>query len=248
MKTLIGCCGFCMAKSKYYQQFETVEIQKTFYQLIDEKLAEKWRKEAPEDFEFTVKAFQGITHTLKSPTWKKCSLDKEYLSKIKDGIGYLRPVKYVFEFWDKTLKIAKILKSKIVVIQLPKSFRPTEENIKNAKDFLNSVTKRKVMIAIELRDWSDKDKERLMINKNITIIGDVINETPIPQKIVYLRLHGQNRNGKINYKYKYSNKELKEIAEYLIDTKLDSYVMFNNISMKQDATKFKNVIRKVYQR
>ncbi|MCD6483181.1 MAG: DUF72 domain-containing protein [Candidatus Aenigmarchaeota archaeon] len=248
MEILVGCCGFCMAKIKYYQHFETVEIQKTFYQLIDEKLAKKWRKEAPENFEFTVKAFQGITHTLKSPTWKKCNLDKEYLSKIKDGIGYLRPAKHVFEFWDKTLKIAKILKSKIVVIQLPKSFKPTEENIKNAKDFLNSVTKRKVTIAIELRGWDNRDKEKLMINKNITIIGDVISEIPIPQKIVYLRLHGQNRNGKINYKYEYSNKELKEIVEYLINTKLDSYVMFNNIFMKRDAIKFKNIIQKVYQR
>ena len=237
-----------MSRIKYYQNFRVVEIQKTFYQLIDEKLAKKWREEAPKDFEFTIKAFQGITHTLKSPTWKRCNLDEEYLSKIKDKIGYLRPTKYVFEFWDRTLEIARILKSKIIVVQLPRSFRATRENIKNAKDFLNSVTKSNVTIAIEPRGWNEKDKEKLMISKSITIIGDVINEVPIPQKVVYLRLHGQNKNGKINYKYEHTNKELEKIVEYLINTKLDSYVMFNNIFMKQDAIKFKNIIQKVFQR
>ena len=35
----VGCCGFCESQKNYFKDFKTIEIQKTFYQLIDEKLA-----------------------------------------------------------------------------------------------------------------------------------------------------------------------------------------------------------------
>jgi uncharacterized protein YecE (DUF72 family) len=67
----IGTCGFHVARSKYYREFTVVEIQKTFYTPVSEDLAKKWRSEAPENFEFTLKAPQTITHEMKSPTYRR---------------------------------------------------------------------------------------------------------------------------------------------------------------------------------
>jgi uncharacterized protein YecE (DUF72 family) len=67
----IGCCGFAVSRQKYFQSFKLVEIQHTFYQLAQLKTAEKWCDSATEDFEFTIKAWQLITHEFTSPTYRR---------------------------------------------------------------------------------------------------------------------------------------------------------------------------------
>ena len=59
----VGCCGYPVARKKYYSRFPAVEIQTTFYNPPDSKAAERWRTEAPKGFEFVVKAWQLITHS-----------------------------------------------------------------------------------------------------------------------------------------------------------------------------------------
>jgi len=48
--------------SFYAQNFDTVEINNTFYRMPDAKMLEKWSKEVPERFVFILKAPQRITH------------------------------------------------------------------------------------------------------------------------------------------------------------------------------------------
>jgi len=69
-----GCCGFPVGMKKYFENFDVVEVQKTFYKPPSQKTAEKWRKNAPENFEFTIKAWQVITHPPSSPTYRKAEL------------------------------------------------------------------------------------------------------------------------------------------------------------------------------
>ena len=70
MKLHVGCCGFPIPQRKYVVEFDVVELQSTFYRIPRLSTAKKWRDTAPKDFIFTVKAFQGITHSINSPTWK----------------------------------------------------------------------------------------------------------------------------------------------------------------------------------
>jgi len=46
MKVRIGCCGFPVGKSRYYERFPVVELQKTFYQLPQSATVKKWQVEA----------------------------------------------------------------------------------------------------------------------------------------------------------------------------------------------------------
>ena len=66
----IGYCGFPVGKKKYFEAFKVVEIPQTFYQPPSVALAQKWERESPGNFEYTMKAWQLITHEPKSPTYK----------------------------------------------------------------------------------------------------------------------------------------------------------------------------------
>jgi uncharacterized protein YecE (DUF72 family) len=46
----------------YAEQFDTVEINATFYRLPKRAAAERWAQESPDDFTFTVKVSRYLTH------------------------------------------------------------------------------------------------------------------------------------------------------------------------------------------
>lgn len=70
-KVRTGSCGFRLTRSEYTQLLSAVETQQTFYQPPQIKTLERWRAEAPAGFEFTVKAWQLITHQSSSPTYRR---------------------------------------------------------------------------------------------------------------------------------------------------------------------------------
>jgi uncharacterized protein YecE (DUF72 family) len=64
MAIKIGCCGFPVAQARYARHFPVVEVQQTFYQVPSLATLAGWRERLPSDFEFTLKAWQLITHEM----------------------------------------------------------------------------------------------------------------------------------------------------------------------------------------
>lgn len=149
----VGCCGFPCAKSKYYKEFALAEIQKTFYKLPRIELAYKWRNDAPENFEFTIKASQLITHTPSSPTYRKAKID---ISEDKKGsYGSFRNTDEVFRAWEETKKIANALKANLILFQSPASFKPESNNIENIRNFFSKIEREGFKLVWEPRGkWS----------------------------------------------------------------------------------------------
>lgn len=52
----IGTCGFAEAQKNIFEDFSILEVQKSFYQPPKIETAKRWRRKAPSDFAFTVKA------------------------------------------------------------------------------------------------------------------------------------------------------------------------------------------------
>ncbi len=242
----IGCCGFPKSRKKYYEVFNVVEVQRTFYKIpLDTTLA-TWRKSAPPEFEFTVKAWQAITHPPTSPTWRKARLN---ISRDQyDKYGFLRPTRENFDAWNKTVKAAIILKSKIIVVQTPSSFKCREENIENMRRFFQAIDRRGLLVAWEPRgDWLNNSKLLKSILEELDLIHvvDLLKRKPLSTwPICYIRLHGLN--GEINYKYKYSDRDLERLKEEVLLLEANGcsevYVMFNNVYMWDDALRFKHII------
>jgi Uncharacterized conserved protein len=237
----IGCCGFQKKREIYYENFKLVELQETFYKIPSIDRMMQLRKEAPKDFEFTFKCFQGITHEVSSPTWKRSGIKN--LEELKNKVGSLRLTKEVMEYWKEQIKISKALNSKICLIQLPSSFKDNEEGIKNAENFFYGIERNKLEIAIELRGWNRENILKLCKKFNLIHCVDPLKEEATYfgiNKIAYFRLHGL---GKTMYKYKYTDNDLKNLLNIIKKLELNEvYILFNNIYMYEDALRFQRIV------
>ncbi len=239
----VGCCGFSCGFSKYIKEFEVVEVQRTFYDLPRKNTVEKWRESAPEDFEFTLKCWQVITHPCSSPTWRK--IKRELANK--ENYGFFKPTKENFEAWENFADIAKMLKTKIVVFQCHPKFEASKENIENMKNFFNSIERKSMIFAFEPRNksWTDKIVREICQELELTHCVDIFARDPAYIKnVAYIRLHGKPP-GSAMYKYKYKEKDLEWLKDKINDVGKnvkDVYVMFNNIYMRDDALAFKYLL------
>ena len=234
----IGTCGFGRAKrEEYVRLLPVVEIQHTFYEPPQIKTLEKWRKDVPEGFEFTLKAWQLITHETTSPTYRR--LKKELTEKEASEIGFFKPTDIVNEALDITLECAKALKARTVLFQCPARFQPIPENILNLKRFFSNIARGDLNFAWEPRGklWEDAVIKELCDELTLWHCVDPFARPTVTPDNCYYRLHGIPR-----WRYTYEDDELRELVSLLPEKRL-SYVFFNNITMKDDAVRFQKIVQ-----
>ena len=231
----IGTCGFRMNKHEYSDLLKCVEVQHTFYQPPQIKTLEKWRAEMPDDFEFTLKAWQLITHESTSPTYKR--LKKKLTEKEAEESGFFKPTDIVAEGLETTLACAAALKAKTILFQCPAKFRQTKENVANLRKFFKKVKRGDLIFAWEPRGpWEDKVVSKICTDLDLRhVVDPFVRRTVTPEKC-YFRLHGIG-----GWRYRYEDGELDELQSLLPDEGT-SYVFFNNNVMTEDAMRFKRVM------
>ncbi|MEO8041868.1 MAG: DUF72 domain-containing protein [Acidobacteriota bacterium] len=231
----IGTCGFRMNKYEYAEMLKCVEIQHTFYQPPQLKTLEKWRAEMPPDFEFTLKAWQLITHESTSPTYKRL---KKTLTEVEaDDAGFFKPTDIVAEGLETTLACASALNARTILFQCPAKFRQTDENIANLRKFFKKIKRRKLNFAWEPRGpWDDKVIVKICNDFDLWhVVDPFVRRTVTPEKC-YFRLHGIG-----GWRYRYEDGEMEELVSLLPGEDL-SYVFFNNNVMTEDAMRFRRTI------
>lgn len=228
----VGCCGFPLKREEYFKIFSLVELQNTFYQPPEVSALEKLRNLSPSNFEFTIKAWQIITHPHNLPTYRRF---RESLGK-KENYGFFKDTGEVFSAWERILKISKILKAKIIVFQTPPSFKENKENIKRIYNFFSKIERNDLKFVWEERGgFSESTLKRIYKDLDLIICVDPFKRKPLDCKFYYFRLHGRK-----GYNYKYNLKELKQLRAML---DRPSYVLFNNIYMRDDALRFRRLIK-----
>ncbi len=245
MLVKVGCCGFPYSLKRYAQTFRLAEVQKTFYKPPRRETLVKWRSTVPDDFEFTVKAWQMVTHPPSSPTWRKAGIEVE---KGKENrYGMLRPTEENFEAWRVVEESAEALGARVIVVQTPPSFGYSEENFRNAYEFFSQITGRGYLVAWEPRgSWLENpDKVRRIVEElGVIHVTDILKRLPVVLgETVYTRLHGLGRE--INYRYKYTDEDLQRLADTVVGLEgvREVYVLFNNVYMGEDAARFREVLR-----
>ena len=236
----IGCCGFPVSRKKYFDKFHVVEIQQTFYQIPREKTLGKWRGEAPAEFEFIVKAWQGITHSITSPTWRRF---KGILTGDRENYGELKYTDEVLDAWKKTVKAMDILRSNKVLIQLPPRLKWSDEIKEDVISTLTEFSKSGKHLILEPRhmSWWSRNVEKIFRELDIVhCIDPFKHEKMNTGRFCYFRLHGKNG---YNYSYKYTENDFRRLFSKL--TKFfdeDCYMMFNNKYMYENALDFKKTL------
>jgi len=242
----IGCCGFSVSIKKYFQTFRLVEIQRTFYQLPQMQTVTSWRNQAPEGFQFTLKAWQGITHLASSPTYRKARINLPEESK--KNLGHFQFTPEVQNTWEKSLKIALELKAPIIVLQCPPSFKETPENWQNLQKFFSWAPRKNVSIAIEFRsEWQAETIYSLCKEFDLIHCVDPFKQNAIYGTVRYYRLHGSPPGEKL-YRYKYQPNDFAFLANKIredLSSNRKVYCLFNNLSMWEDALAFREFLTKL---
>lgn len=226
----VGVCGFTLSHRETYEKVKLLEVQQTFYKPPQEKTAVKWREEAPEEFEFTVKAWQVITHPFSSPTYRKVTIS---LGK-RENYGFFQPSKEVFEAYEVTSRIAKALRSKYIVFQTPATFTPERENIQNMREFFSSLGKAFVYVWESRGKWDQEVMQNICEELDLIDGVDPFARAPVGGP-VYFRLHGSPPGNRM-YTYTYTDEDLDTLLTFCGS---ETYVLFNTITMVEDAVRFR---------
>lgn len=225
----VGCCGFAKGRGKYSQQFRLVEIQQPFYKPPSVGIVKRWREEAPQDFEFSLKAWQLITHLPSSPTYRKAGL--QFPADKESNYGFFKPGEEVFEAWAKTRNVAEALEAKVILFQCPAKFTETAENIANLRHFFTSINRGDFVFVWEPRgEWSNDVIVALCRDLDLVHCVNPLERAALWGKPRYFRLHGGR-----DYHHQYTNDELTKLLQL---TGTEDYVLFNNLTMYDDALSF----------
>lgn len=234
-RILVGCCGWAGKQADYFRDFTVIEIQQTFYKPPQSQTLQRWREQAPGDFVFCLKAWQLITHPASSPTYRKAKI--EIPSDRRHRYGFFRPTDEVLEAWEVTRAAAEILRAAVVIFQCPASFKPTDENKENLRRFFKTIGPQPFTLAWEPRGkWADREIAELCGELGLIHVVDPFARSPVTGGLIYYRLHGIG-----GYRYQYTDADLSRLRD-MIPPGLDSYVMFNNVHMRDDALRFIRIL------
>lgn len=230
-----GVCGFCLPQAEVFRRFRLMETQQTFYWPPQVKTAERWRAAAPPDFEFTVKAFQAITHPGTSPTYRRT----RFSDAERAACGHFQDTPTVRDAWQKTLAIAEALESKIAVFQCPPRFDASDANVLQLRRFFQWAPRGRLRFAWEPRHetWTARLIAELCQELDLLHAVDPLEQPSHFGTPRYYRLHGKPLGRfRYEYNYVYSDEQLREIRERCLPG--PTYCLFNNIPMATDVERF----------
>jgi uncharacterized protein YecE (DUF72 family) len=236
----LGVCGFCLPQAELFRRFSLLEVQQTFYWPPQLKTVERWRRTAPEDFEFTVKAFQAITHPGASPTYRRTKFSTDERAQC----GGFCDTKVVRDAWHLTFELANSLEASIIVFQCPPSFDASDENVERLRQFFHWADRGRLRFGWEPRHttWTRGLVRDLCWELELIHVVDPLEQGDVCGSPRYLRLHGKSLgNFRYDYGRTYTDEELADIYERCQPG--PTYCLFNNKQMATDAERFSLLAR-----
>ena len=217
----VGCCGFPRARGAYFAAgFPVVEVQQTFYRPPPPATLRRWRQEAPPHFEFTLKAYQAVTHPASSPTYRRAGLAPD--PAVASRYGFFQDTPEVAAGWEATLAAAGALGATTVVLQCPASFTPTAEHAEALRRFVARHRPPGLRLAWEPRGaWPAALVQALCQELDLVHCVDPFEAAPLWGTPRYFRLHGGPR-----YRHRYSDQEFQGLLARWGGE--EAYVLLNN--------------------
>ncbi|MDE2058865.1 MAG: DUF72 domain-containing protein [candidate division NC10 bacterium] len=199
----------------YSQVFNAVEVNSTFYRLLDSETARAWVTITPRNFEFAIKVWQKFTHPgmFKKATGAEPEVTQTDYDNFKRGIQ----------------PIAEECKLACLLIQFSEWFARTPQRQDTLSNLLRQFQDYPMAVELRHASWDEHSKEtRALLEAfnagwaciDMPQLKDTIKQELEPQKLLYLRFHGRNREkwrqhetAEERYDYLYSEAELKPFTE-----------------------------------
>ncbi len=236
MDVRVGLCGWTVSQTAYVRRFPLAEVQNTFYEPPANAVLERWRAQVPAGFEFTMNAWQVVTHESNSPTYRRL---KRPLPGVDRGqVGAFRSTATVLAGWQRTLDCARILRATAVLLQCPRSFRPTSDNAARMRTFLERVERPAGRLLWEPRgEWPAALLRELCAELDLVHVVDPMQDETVTPEQTYYRLHGTSGS-----RHVHTDEELHRLRD-LVDGRPSPYVLFNNLPRTGDAERFLALLR-----
>jgi uncharacterized protein YecE (DUF72 family) len=190
---------------RYAEEFDTVEINNSFYRMPPAQTFDKWHDQAPTCFRYAVKANRFITH----------------MKKLRDCEDAL----------DTFLGLARRLKAFLgpILYQLPPSLH---KDLPRLDAFLKQLP-RSIEHVVEFRhkSWYDEEALALLDHRGVGFVTHDLVGLKSPRwasgRTAYVRFHGT----KSKYRGRYSDEQMHNWAEWLRDQRAQgrsAWAYFNN--------------------
>ena len=217
--------------SSYVGQFPLVEVQHTFYEPPADTLLRRWRASVPPEFDFTIKAWQLVTHEASSPTYRR--MKRPIATEDRSQVGSFRLSAPVLQAWERTLECVRLLRATAVLLQCPKSFRPTADNVTRLRTFMQTVHRPDARLLWEPRgEWPDALLVELCRDLDLVHVVDPMQRETVTPEQTYYRLHGTTGS-----RHVHTDDELRRLRDQ-VEGRLAPYVLFNNLPRVRDAERF----------
>jgi len=230
----------------YSGHFPIVEADTSFYAIPSTTNVQKWVRETPDDFQFVVKAYQGMTgHLRKDLPFENRNEMFEAFRQSVDAFEH---------------KLAMIL------VQFPPWFDCTSQNVKYILYVKQQLSQYPVAIEFRNQTWYQNNRMEAttqFLRENDLIhtvcdepqagVGSVPFVPVATHQKVLVRIHGRNVYGwrnsgaipnwrEVRFLYDYNKEELKQLAKEIKELEKDSeevFVLFNNNSGHHAASNAK---------
>lgn len=229
----IACAGFPVGRKKYEEKLQTVELAQLFDGFPRPNTIEKWRAEAPKDFDFIVCASKLITHEVKHRAQSS--------RRPTPGVGFFQNSAAVRQATQLTMAAAETLRSRMVFFQLPAHFAATPDNVKRVQNyFLSTKSNHKIFAWETPLGWPFTLVEKLSFDHRLMpVMNPLGRKKPSPTAPMrYFRLGAEGKTSGIK---RFSHDELK-VVKAACDLPL-CYVVFNNgPTAFEDAVRFQEMV------
>lgn len=236
----IGCVGFPVARERYFKEFGAVEIFQSFYQPPGEDTVKRWRAQAPKDFQFTLAAWQVITHPGDAATYSK--MRRKVDPKDRRHYGHFKDTMQVREAWRETKRLADALDAKVILFATPPSFYPNSTTIRDMRRFFSEIDRGQRLLAWEARGggWEAGLIGRLCKELKLIHAVNPLVRKPAEGRFAYYRLAGTFKDRRVDRSHKHDPKQFEDLVEGLKGK--EALVFFDNASKWSDAKKFRDVV------
>ena len=183
----------------YAREFNTVELNVTYYRVPHERMVQGWIERTPPDFLFSVKAHRSLTHEREAPELEA--------------------------FRQRVEQIQAAGKLACVLLQFPYAFRPTPENWDYLKALRQDLADLPVVVEFRQRAWIQEQTFATLREMEAGFC--CVDEPRLPGlmppvarvtgPVAYVRFHGRNakkwwhhEHAWERYDYTYNEEELRE--------------------------------------
>ncbi len=208
----VGCAGFAVPATRYFKEYLFVEVQETHLATPGPGTIRRWRREAPQGFEFALLGPRQIS--------QENFREGKVIETALTGLG----------------EIAKELDATTAVFLAGTDFPATRNNRAALRDFLKGVREQFSTIVFEAGPaWDPDDADGLAEDTKTIAARDPLQHGLSKRPIAYYRLPGP-----AGHKSRYEDPAIERLAQICKQGgDQNATYVFTNVDMFADAKRFK---------